>query len=112
MLVAAAAWKAHGPKGSAVSLTDCVASFASSDKPPTESVTVYVTTLKANKLLWIPPGYLIAERCTRGPVIYGVRKSVCTPTPSAKTALEAVADMMDKESRSTQRLREVIALIQ
>ena len=74
-------------------------------------VDIYATNMMPGEMVWIPPGYSLAERSTKGPVVYGLRKSVFPSRFFVKADVQAVVDMMDKDNKPTQRLKDVIALI-
>ena len=92
-------------------VADALKSFSEMRAAPESGIKIFSTTLKAGELLWLPCGYLVAERSLRGPLVYGIRKSVFTAHPESKKNMDAVIGMLKQEKKSTSRLEEVAALL-
>ena len=73
-------------------------------------MTAYSTTLKANQLLWIPTGWIIAERVGSMQLHYGVRKSYFANTPEARKELTRLISADKNDGKSAARLAQVLAL--
>jgi hypothetical protein len=113
VMVSATHWRQYGGSGDCTfteackSLSELSAEVAG--QLPKECV-IYSTTLKANEMIWLPAGFLIAQRCTLGPLIYGIRKSMFVASDASKSDLNALIGMMDKESKPVARLTSVVDL--
>ena len=49
-------------------------------------------------LLWIPTGWLLAELCTSGVLIYGIRKSMLVQAPQAASNYENIIECLQAEN--------------
>ena len=47
---------------------------------------IFKVSQKAEQLLYVPVGWLVSERAVKGPLIYGIRKSVFVASPAGKAS--------------------------
>ena len=112
VMVSEAKWKALMP--ACLGIEEVVGIFGKLDSAKVtdgmKAAPIYAVTMKAGDALWIPPGFIVASRCTRGPVIYGIRKSIFTDSKSSKSNLEGLISLMDTVRKPTDRLKQVVEL--
>ena len=114
VMVSVAKWKESMPDS--LGLDEVVSAFGKLDSTRAtaemEQAPIYAVTMKAGDALWVPAGFIVASRCTRGPVIYGIRKSMFTASEAVKANLEALMKLMDTDKKPTDRLKQVVDLME
>ena len=113
-MVRASVWKALMPEGTSLQVA-CDAFYNLTSETALdmsmEARTVIKVILKQNEILWIPCGMLVAERSVKGPLLYGMRKSIFIESPEAKQDLEALVAMMSAGGGAPDKLAAVAAMM-
>ena len=65
-------------------------------------------TLAKGELLYIPQGWYVLELASKGPLCYGVRKSLLIDTVEAKTSYIKAKDMFAKDGRDVNKMLEIL----
>jgi hypothetical protein len=70
----------------------------------------YCTCLQVNQMLWIPSGWIIAERAGAIQLHYGIRKSFFENTSQARLEIAAVVEASKAEGKAPVRMEQVLKL--
>ena len=63
--------------------------------------------LKKDQVMYIPVGYILAERTTAGPMIYGSRKSFIIADSQAHVEYSKVVELCSKDGKGIERMQQV-----
>ena len=73
--------------------------------------TVYAVYQKPHEVLFVPSGWLMAEMCVRGVLIYGVRKSLVTQSECSHPNYEELLGACGAEPKVLSRMQELLAFM-
>ena len=75
---------------------------------------VYAGVLAKEQVLYLPPAWLIAERCSvaSGPLHYGIRKSVFVKSKDLVTNYAMAKELLSVDGSVVTKMEEVLELLQ
>ena len=65
----------------------------------------------AGDVLYIPVGWVCAEMCTKGLLVYGVRRAFITRSDRAASSYEELIGTYANEKREVTRMKAAVALM-
>ena len=74
-------------------------------------IKIYAATITPNSLLYIPTGFLLAEHCHQGPLLYGVRKTMCFSTEPTIARFLNLIDTEKKNGKETTKTEKLLESI-
>ena len=71
----------------------------------------HIVVQKANEVLWVPCGFLAVEKCVKGILIYGLRKSVLYKSLKALASYEANIEVLKQSGKPIEKMKMVHNII-
>jgi hypothetical protein len=69
---------------------------------------VHTATFAKGQLLYIPAGYYVFEVCTKGPLCFGIRKSIFINNVTSSESYGRVVKMTEADGREVTRMKVVL----
>lgn len=104
-------------KGKGTTFSDLTELFANASERTIHdmldnNVSIYAATVKTGEMLWIPVGFVIAERTLNEPTHFGIRKSYMMKSATAYADFHAAAELLRSTSgRNPEKMDEVEKLM-
>jgi hypothetical protein len=76
-----------------------------------KGVPIKMGKVEKDTLLYVPSGWMIAERSTSGPLVYGIRKSVFVQTADAVDQYASCIKLLGASGTSTDKMDKIQSLL-
>ena len=91
--------------------SDMVTSFFLSltgKAPLFPKIKIFQTTMQADDVVYVPTGWLIAERSSSTVKVYGVRKSLFVQSTNARVSFAAAVDLLSRSNRDSSKMAAIL----
>ena len=70
---------------------------------------MYSITLTKGQVMFVPPGWFVIESWKKGPLLFGVRKSLFIDLPSSKVSFAKCIAMCAADGKDVTKMKEILA---
>ena len=70
---------------------------------------IHYVHLRAGDIYYTPPGYMLIEKVVKGPLCFGIRKSLFIKSESSKVAYEKCKSLLEKDGKDVAQMCHVLA---
>ena len=73
---------------------------------------MFVGTQHAKQIMYIPTGFICAEQCMNGMLVYGIRRTFAMSSQTVVPAYTALAGLHDKTNKKGAKMHELVDVLQ